>query len=177
MFGVGLCISGMCNPLRVIRFLDFTGPDGWDPSLMGVMGGGVVFNAITFHLLHKYEVDTIIQDKEDQISLNNVIKMWKHPANTNISSSFVVGAVFFGLGWGMCGVCPGPGIVNLGASSQVSAAFVPPLLLGMACHEVFKSTDHLKQKIREGSNKVADSLLEEGEHEGGAVEEQQQEVL
>lgn len=131
--------------------MDFTGPDGWDPSLIGVMGGGVIFNGITFHLLHKHEVSTIIQDKSDQISLNNVIKMWKHPANTTVTSSFVLGAAMFGVGWGMCGVCPGPGIVNLGASSQVSAAYIPPLLVGMACHEVVKSFHELKKRIRRGN--------------------------
>jgi uncharacterized membrane protein YedE/YeeE len=142
VFGLGLAVSGMCSPQRVKRFLDFSGPDGWDPSLAGVMGGGVLFNMISFHLMHKHNVEVLVvvkKDPNDTINLNNVIKMWKHPANLHLPPSFVIGSVCFGLGWGLCGVCPGPGLVNLGASSRVSAAFLPPLLLGMALHEVYKS--------------------------------------
>ena len=158
--GVGLAISGMCDPLKVTQFLDFTGPDGWDPSLAGVMGGGVVFNAITFHLLHKHEVETVIpSDEGDQISLRNELNMWKNPANLSLPRSFVVGAALFGVGWGMCGVCPGPGVVNLGAASPVSAAYLPLLLLGMACHEMYKSLDDLKKKFRNDDSVVNDKRL------------------
>lgn len=140
IFGAGLAISGMCSPERVTRFLDFSGPDGWDPSLIGVMAGGVVFNTITFHVLHRHEARVVVpEDPNDTVTLNNVIKLWKHPANTHIPLSFVSGAAMFGIGWGMCGICPGPGLVNIGAASRVSAVFLPFLLIGMALHEVYKS--------------------------------------
>ena len=145
VFGIGLAISGMCNPKRVLNFLDFSGPDGWDPSLIGVMGGGVVFNTISFHLLHRYGVPVLIPtDPDDTITLDNVIKMWKHPANMRLPPTFIIGSLLFGLGWGLCGICPGPGLVNLGASSRVSAVFLPSLLVGIAAHEVYKTLPSIK---------------------------------
>jgi uncharacterized protein len=141
VFGVGLAISGMCDPKKVLDFLDFSGPRGWDPSLAGVMASGVVFNAISFHFLHKHGVEVMIKDGEgdDAVTLNNLLKMWKHPANLHLPPSFISGGVMFGLGWGLTGICPGPALVNLGAGSRVSGAFIPPLLVGMGLHEVYKT--------------------------------------
>jgi uncharacterized membrane protein YedE/YeeE len=148
VFGVGLVIGGMCDPLRVKQFLDFTGPDGWDPTLIGVMGGGVAFNTVTFHLLHRYEVEAVLCcDKGTKKELNKEIKLFNHTANTTITVPFVAGALVFGLGWGMSGVCPGPGVVSLGASSRVAAAYIPPLFIGMGIHEIYKSMDDLKKKL------------------------------
>ena len=63
IFGVGLGISKMCDPAKVKHFLDFAGPDGWDPSLAGVMGGAVLFNAVTFHYLHKNNTSVLVKKK------------------------------------------------------------------------------------------------------------------
>ena len=147
VFGVGLAISQMCDPKRVTGFLDFVGPDGFDPSLAGVMIGAVIFNSIAFHFLSKYKVNVLVCEEDDHITLDNVLKMWKHPANMKIDSSFVAGAVFFGLGWGMAGICPGPALVNLAASSRVSAAFIPFMLVGMMFHEIFKTSSELKKRV------------------------------
>ena len=162
VFGVGLAISGMCDPGRVIRFLDFTGPDGWDPSLMGVMLSGVMFNTVTFHLMHKYGVEVMVAEKadpDDKITLNNVIKIWRHPANLHLPPAFVMGAVLFGLGWGLSGICPGPALVNLGAFSRVSAAFLPPLLLGMAMHELFKSLPDWNKRKKDDESSAGEEPL------------------
>jgi hypothetical protein len=79
--------------------------------------------------------------------LNKEIKLFNHTANTTITVPFVAGALVFGLGWGMSGVCPGPGVVSLGASSRVAAAYIPPLFIGMGIHEIYKSMDDLKKKL------------------------------
>mmetsp|Transcript_16069 Transcript_16069/g.27121 ORF Transcript_16069/g.27121 Transcript_16069/m.27121 type:complete len:211 (+) Transcript_16069:399-1031(+) len=170
----------MCNPLKVKNFLDFSGPDGWDPSLMGVMAAGVCFNAVSFHLLHKHKMEVVISSSFlkkhttstntsnttaatavtstatgssngdtdvsgsensniDKVTLNNVIRLFRHPANMKIDAHLIGGGVLFGIGWGMAGICPGPGIVNVGAGSRVSAAFIPFLLLGMVGHELYKT--------------------------------------
>jgi hypothetical protein len=119
------------------------------------MAGGVTFNVLTFHLLHKHEVETYLRgDQGDKKTLNNEIKLFNHPANTSIPVSFVAGAMLFGVGWGMSGICPGPGLVSVGASSRVAAAYVPPLLIGMSLHEVYKSLDALKEKIHRGNSNI-----------------------
>jgi hypothetical protein len=81
VFGFGLGISGMLNPQRVIKFLDFT--NEWDPSLMAVMGGGVLFNMITFNILKKN---------------SNKIKYGTDPLNMKIDAPLIAGAAIFGLG-------------------------------------------------------------------------------
>lgn len=160
VFGVGLSISGMCDPKRVIHFLDFPGPDGWDPSLAGVMFAGVLFNFISFHLLHRYEVGVLIQTQdEDRITLNNVLKLWHHPANMHLPMSFIVGGILFGIGWGLAGICPGPAIINLAASSRVSAAFLCTTFIGMAMHEVYKTFDTFQNRLNESKSHEKVPLL------------------
>tara|TARA_B100000029_G_scaffold232344_1_gene229729 strand:+ start:393 stop:806 length:414 start_codon:yes stop_codon:yes gene_type:complete len=98
IFAVGLVISGMTNPQKVIGFLDILG--NWDPSLAFVMGGAVSFNLITFYYIKKrkspfYEAQ------------------FDYPLKTVIDIPLVLGAIIFGIGWAIMGVCPGPAVVNI----------------------------------------------------------------
>ena len=100
VFGLGLIISGMTNPQKVIGFLDVFG--AWDPSLAFVMGGaiGVAFFAFGF------------AKKRNQSLLGEPMCL---PQNTSINPRLVIGSLLFGAGWGLSGFCPGPAIVSLGS--------------------------------------------------------------
>lgn len=139
LFGVGLSVSGMCDPARVIGFLDFIGADGWDPTLMFVMAGGVLVNALTFYWMSSREHPPLLHP-EGSAKLNAVIKFQLHPDNLKIDKKLLIGSAMFGAGWGLGGICPGPAVVGLGAYRRDSAIFVPAMLCGFALHEVFYGT-------------------------------------
>jgi len=105
IFGVGLIISGMSNPQKVLSFLDIFG--NWDPSLMLVMIGAISITASYFIL---------IKNKTKKLS---------------IDKKLIVGSSIFGIGWGLVGICPGPAIVVLGSASIKGVIFVIALLIGM----------------------------------------------
>ena len=105
IFGVGLIISGMSNPQKVLSFLDIFG--NWDPSLMFVMIGAISITAIYF---------TAIKKKSTKLS---------------IDKKLVVGSSIFGIGWGLVGVCPGPAIVVVGSANIKGIIFFIALLIGM----------------------------------------------
>ncbi|CAM9397923.1 unnamed protein product, partial [Ectocarpus fasciculatus] len=119
-FGVGLGISGMCDPDRVLKFLDFTGPDGWDPSLVGVMGKSLSF---IFCLKVKHA---------------NVLKMGTHDSNMKVDRNLIVGSALFGAGWGLVGMCPGPALVSWAGLVPNALYFVPCMMTGIAIrHQLF----------------------------------------
>ena len=120
IFGLGLIISGMTNPSKVIGFLDLAGK--WDPSLAFVMLGAIV---VAFFAFRRAEAKTLTVFDEP-IHL---------PAKTHISKELVIGSMLFGAGWALAGFCPGPAIVALGAGYQKAFIFVIAMLLGMAAHE------------------------------------------
>ena len=105
IFGIGLIISGMSNPQKVLSFLDIFG--NWDPSLMFVMIGAISITAIYF---------TAIKKKSTKLS---------------IDKKLVVGSSIFGIGWGLVGICPGPAIVVVGSANIKGVIFVIALLIGM----------------------------------------------
>ena len=105
IFGVGLIISGMSNPQKVLSFLDIFG--NWDPSLMFVMIGAISITAIYF---------VIIKNKSTKLS---------------IDKKLIIGSLIFGTGWGLVGICPGPAIVVLGSANIKGVIFVIALLIGM----------------------------------------------
>ena len=105
IFGVGLIISGMSNPQKVLSFLDIFG--NWDPSLMFVMVGAISITAIYFIL---------IKSKTTKLS---------------IDKKLIIGSSIFGIGWGFVGICPGPAIVVLGSANIKGVIFVIALLIGM----------------------------------------------
>lgn len=127
LLGVGLILSGMANPAKVIGFLDVTGP--WDPSLGLVMGGGLLVGAIGFALLRRQR-NTLLGDP-----LNL-------PTNRVINIRLIAGSVLFGMGWGLTGICPGPGLVLLGAGFDAGMIYVLALLAGMAIYSVIERARH-----------------------------------
>lgn len=127
VFGIGLAVSGMCNPEKVRSFLDFSGFRGWDYTLVGVMGGGVLVNAIAFPFLKASDVTTMTCEQP----VSSKIKLGLVPENMVIDAKLIIGSVLFGIGWGLGGICPGPAMVSLGAGSPIAATFVPAMLLGM----------------------------------------------
>jgi len=120
IFGLGLIISGMTNPSKVIGFLDIAGK--WDPSLAFVMLGAI---AVAFFAFRRVEAKALTVFDEP-IHL---------PAKTHLSKELVIGSMLFGAGWALAGFCPGPAIVALGAGYQKAFIFVIAMLLGMAAHE------------------------------------------
>ena len=105
IFGVGLIVSGMSNPQKVLSFLDIFG--NWDPSLMFVMVGAISITAIYFILIK-----------------NKSIKQ-------NTDKKLLLGSSIFGIGWGLVGICPGPAIVVLGSANIKGVIFFIALLIGM----------------------------------------------
>lgn len=120
IFAIGLVVSGMTNPQKVIGFLDIFG--SWDYSLAFVMGGAVGVNLISFSFLKK---------KSPVFSPKFYL-----PSKKDIDGKLIGGAILFGAGWGIAGICPGPGIVNLAMTNMTSVIFIGSMILGMVIYKV-----------------------------------------
>ncbi|VVE23741.1 membrane protein [Pandoraea morbifera] len=120
-FGVGLILAGMANPAKVLGFLDLAGR--WDPSLAFVMGGAIAVGLVGFRLA-----------RANPLAWSGEPRAW--PALRQLDKRLVVGALVFGVGWGIAGICPGPALVLLGAGSGKGLIFVVAMLIGMAIHAV-----------------------------------------
>ena len=118
LFGVGLWLSGMANPRKVLDFLDVTG--NWDPSLLLVMGGAVAVTAAFFR--------PIIRKK--QLSFDK----------TAVDLPLVAGAALFGIGWGIGGYCPGPAITALSNLSAEASVFVATMVAGGLLARIWPSS-------------------------------------
>jgi uncharacterized membrane protein YedE/YeeE len=116
LFGVGLLISGMTQPAKVIGFLDVT--RHWDPSLAFVMGGAVMVYAVAFR--------TIVGRRAPWFG-----GQFHLPSRRDIDAPLIAGAALFGIGWGLAGLCPGPGIVTAAAGTSTGLAFVAAMIVGM----------------------------------------------
>lgn len=128
LFGTGLVIGQMVDSDRVLGFLDFTNTTrGWDPSLAGVMGGGVLVTALAFPFMKHADPKTLICQR----SLKSILNIGAVEPNLIIDTKLLLGSILFGVGWGLLGVCPGPGWVALGAGASASSLFVPSMLLAM----------------------------------------------
>ena len=108
LFGIGLWLSGMANPRKVVDFLDVAG--NWDPSLLLVMGGAVAVTAVFFRPLIRRR----------QIAFDK----------TAVDAQLVIGAAIFGLGWGIGGYCPGPALTALSNLSAEAFVFVAAMIVG-----------------------------------------------
>jgi len=117
IFGCGLLISGMVSPTKVLGFLDVLG--AWDPSLAVVMVAALIVTRIGVGIVQR-RGRPFIAEKCD----------W--PTKTKIDTPLVLGAVLFGVGWGLVGLCPGPAVANLATLSPQVLAFVAAMLTGMA---------------------------------------------
>ncbi len=119
IFGLGLCLSGMIYPDKVLAFLDLAGD--WDPSLALVMGGAVTVAFVAFRLAGRRPS-----------SLAG--RAFELPATRTIDAKLIGGAVIFGVGWGLVGLCPAPAIVNIGFLDGRAFLFVLAMVAGMrAC--------------------------------------------
>lgn len=115
LFAVGLILGGMTQPSKVIGFLDFTG--SWDPSLAFVMGGAVLVYAVLSRVLLRRPAPLF----ERKFHL---------PSRRDIDGRLIIGAAIFGIGWGLGGYCPGPGLASLTAG-RLPVIFVAAMILGM----------------------------------------------
>jgi uncharacterized membrane protein YedE/YeeE len=120
LFGLGLVVSEMIDPAKVLGFLDLAG--GWDPSLALVMGGAVVVGAIGFALAQR----------RSRTLLGTPMRL---PVTRRIDTRLVAGSAMFGAGWGLVGFCPGPAIAAVGAGEPKAMLFVLALLAGMGVYE------------------------------------------
>lgn len=123
LLGLGLILSGMANPAKVVGFLDVAGP--WDPSLGLVMGGGLMVGSIGFALLRK----------QPKTLLGEPLNL---PVSRKIDLRLIAGSVLFGIGWGITGICPGPGLVLLGAGVPEGLIYMASLLAGMTLYSVIE---------------------------------------
>ncbi|MGC8118981.1 DUF6691 family protein [Marinobacter sp. VGCF2001] len=123
IFGLGLIVSGMANPEKVLGFLDIAGQ--WDPSLAFVMGGAIIVGLLAFALARRRTLSFL------GFTMNTL-------ANTRIDTRLVLGSMMFGVGWGVAGFCPGPAIVALGAGEIKAAVFVASMVAGMMAFEAIE---------------------------------------
>ena len=119
LFSVGLMLSGMSNPAKVIGFLDIFGQ--WDPSLAFVMIGAIVVAFIPFQKAIRNPV----------IVFNEVIEL---PKNTQLDTKLVAGAFIFGIGWGIAGICPAPAFTLIGLGHYQALYFIVAMLFGILIH-------------------------------------------
>ena len=123
LFGIGLIVAGIANPAKVLGFLDLAA--AWDPSLVFVMGGAVSVGLAAFAFARRR-------------SLSLLGLPMQLPSARHIDRRLVLGNLIFGVGWGLAGICPGPGLVLAGAGIAKGFAFVAAMLAGMALFELLE---------------------------------------
>ena len=121
LFGVGLIVSGMTDPSKIIGFLDLVGT--WDPSLAFVMGGAVLVGTAGFRLAERRPTSV----------LGGLRQL---PGTQGIDARVILGSAVFGVGWGLAGFCPGPAVVAFGAGYDKAVVFVIAMLAGMVAYEL-----------------------------------------
>lgn len=123
-FGLGLVVSGMTRPSKVLAFLDVFGD--WDPSLLFVMGGAVFVYALGYRFR-----------REKPLAADS----YAIPSGGKLDARLLLGAGVFGVGWGLSGYCPGPAVVSLGSGSLGVLVFVACVVAGMAASRVFDARE------------------------------------
>jgi hypothetical protein len=121
VFGVGLAVSGMTNPAKVLAFLDVFGR--WDPTLAFVMAGAVAVSAAGYAVARRRE----------RAWLGGAFGI---PTRRDLDARLLGGAALFGVGWGLVGLCPGPALASLGRGSGEVTLFVGAMLAGIALHRL-----------------------------------------
>jgi uncharacterized membrane protein YedE/YeeE len=122
IFGLGLLISGMTQPSKVLGFLDIFG--AWDPSLAVVMAAALTVSGIGYWLVQQ-RPQPVFAPKFDI------------PTRTSIDTPLVAGSALFGIGWGLVGLCPGPALENLATLSQPVIVFCVAMAAGMVAHDAW----------------------------------------
>lgn len=123
IFGIGLIISGMTDPSKVIGFLDLAGP--WNPSLAFVMGGAVGVGTVAFGLAAK----------RTRSLLGEAMRL---PTATRLDRRLALGSLAFGAGWGLAGYCPGPALASLIGGGKEPLIFTAAMVAGMAIFELLE---------------------------------------
>ncbi|MDF1690939.1 MAG: YeeE/YedE family protein [Zhongshania sp.] len=119
LFGAGITISGMANPAKVQNFLDISG--NWDPSLAFVMGAALVIATPGFFFVLKGQRPRFAE-------------VFALPTKKDVDAKLVLGAVMFGVGWGLSGLCPAPALVALLTGAAPFLAFLLAMFAGMLVH-------------------------------------------
>ena len=123
VFGLGLIVAGMVNPVKILGFLDLAGK--WDPSLALVMAGAIAVGLAAFTLARRRTMSALGMPMQ-------------LPSTRTVDARLVGGSIVFGIGWGLVGFCPGPALVALGAGYTKAAVFVVAMLLGMGAYELIE---------------------------------------
>ena len=121
LFGLGLALSGMTDPQRILGFLDVFGD--FDPALLFVLGGAVGTTMLLFRFVLRRPAPVFAE----RFQISDLRR---------IDRSLLMGAALFGIGWGLAGYCPGPALVGLGVMSPEALWFVPAMLAGMLLHRL-----------------------------------------
>jgi len=129
IFGLGIAISGMANPAKVLNFFDVAGT--WDPSLIFVMGGALITTAIGYVLVFRARKQPVFD------------AAFHLPVNKTIDARLLAGSAVFGIGWGIAGFCPGGAIPALGFGGVPVIAFVGAMIVGIV---LARSLDGLRHK-------------------------------
>ncbi len=124
IFGIGLIISGMADPAKVMGFLDLRG--SWDPSLAFVMGGAICVGLVAFSAAAR----------RSKTLLGDALRL---PQTKHIDRRLVLGGLAFGVGWGLAGYCPGPAVATLVMGNSKTIIFVTAMVLGMAIFELLET--------------------------------------
>lgn len=122
LFGIGLTVSSMINPNKILNFLDITGD--WDPSLAFVMLGAISVTWLGFRFVLKRPSPVLS-------------KKFFLPTKTTIDRRLIIGSAIFGMGWGMAGYCPGPAICAMGLGSMDAVYFVFGMIISMIIAPLF----------------------------------------
>ena len=130
VFGLGLILAGMTNPAKVQGFLDLAG--NWDPSLAFVMGGAILVGALGFRAARGRE----------RALLGTPMRL---PTATAIDRRLLLGALAFGIGWGLAGFCPGPALASLASGRSEPLIFAGAMLAGMGLFELLERARPSKQ--------------------------------
>lgn len=123
VFGLGLILSGMADPAKVLGFLDLAG--AWDPSLALVMGGALAVGLVAFTVAKRMKTSLLGEPM-------------RLPTATRVDARLVGGSLLFGMGWGVAGFCPGPALVGLGMGEAKAVLFVAAMLAGMGLFELLE---------------------------------------
>ncbi|MBQ5938938.1 MULTISPECIES: DUF6691 family protein [unclassified Massilia] len=123
VFGIGLIVSGMTDPSKVLGFLDLAG--NWDPSLAFVMGGAILVGLLAFR----------VAGRRERSLLGEAMRL---PSATRIDRRLVLGSLAFGAGWGLAGYCPGPALASLASGSAKPLVFTAAMVAGMGVFELLE---------------------------------------
>jgi len=133
LFGLGLMLSGMTDPGKVIGFLDLFG--AWDPSLALVMGGAIMVGFFAF----------TVAKKRTTTFFGGALRL---PTNMDMDKKLVIGSLLFGAGWGLAGFCPGPAVVSMADGQPKAMVFVVAMLVGMLAFELMDRFVHTPRKAQ-----------------------------